>query len=213
MYDKRSMERLVNFTDAVTAVAITLLVLSVINIRPQAGQQSVWQVIGANSSQLTTFAFTFVVVAVMWQAHLRVFRRLVAFDATVFWLNLLWLIGIVLLPWTSALYGEGAGVASSDTAGSGGLEGTGLLYWINLTIISVAAALVGLHAHRHPELCDPSAIAVTSYRRGLIFAGCFLIVGVATVVTPLFGSWLALVFIPLGIILSRIDDKRMAKNA
>lgn len=213
MYDKRSMDRLVNFTDAVTAVAITLLVLSVINIRPQAGEQSVWQVIGDNSSQLTTFVFTFVVVAVMWQAHLRVFRRLIAFDATVFWLNLLWLIGIVLLPWTSALYGEGAGVASSDTSGSGGLEGTGLLYWINLAIISVAAALVGLHANRRPELCDPAAVAVTSYRRGLIFASCFLIVGVATVVTPLFGSWLALLFIPLGIILSRIDDKRTVKSA
>lgn len=213
MYDKRSMDRLVSFTDAVTAVAITLLVLSVINIRPQAGEQSVWQVIGDNSSQLTTFAFTFVVVAVMWQAHLRVFRRLVAFDAYVFWLNLLWMIGIVLLPWTSALYGEGAGVATSGMPESGDLEGTGLLYWLNLTVISVAAALIGLHALRHPELCDPSVAPGTSYRRGLIFAGCFLIVGIATVLMPRLGSWLALLFIPLGIILSRIDDKRMVANA
>lgn len=213
MFDKRSFDRLVNFTDAVVAVAITLLVLSVIDIRPRSGEQTVWQVIGDNSSQLTTFGFTFVVVAVMWQAHLRVFHRLVAFDATIFWLNLMWLIGIVLLPWTSSLYGEGMGVANSDFSGGEGLGGTGLLYWLNLTAISVAAALIGVHADRTPRLRDPDVPAVTRPRRGFIFAGLFVIVGVATVVAPVFGSWLALIFVPLGIILSRIDDRRAEAHA
>lgn len=208
MWDKRSFDRLVNFTDAVTAVAITLLVLSIINLRATSGEDSVWQVITANSSELITFGFTFVVVAVMWQAHLRVFHRLIAFDATIFWLNLLWLIAIVVLPWTSAMYGEGMGVAGSDASRSDGMGGTGLLYWCNLAVISWSAALIGLHALRHPELCNPEMKAVTRPRRGFIFGAAFLLVGVATAFAPILGSWLALIFIPLGIFLSRTDDRR-----
>lgn len=208
MWDKRSFDRLVSFTDSVTAVAITLLILSVIDIRATSGEGSVWDVISDNSSELITFGFTFVVVAVMWQAHLRVFHRLTAFDATIFWLNVLWLIGIVLLPWTSSMYGEGMGVAASATARDEGMGGAGLLYWCNLAVISWSAALIGWHALRHPELCDPHLKAVTRPRRGFIFGFAFLIVGIASVFAPVLGSWLALIFIPLGIILSRIDDRR-----
>lgn len=212
MWDKRSFDRLVSFTDAVTAVAITLLILSIIDIRATPGEGSVWQVIADNSSELITFGFTFVVVAVMWQAHLRVFHRLIAFDAAVFWLNLLWLIGIVLLPWTSAMYGEGIGVAGSTTSRDDGMGGTGLLYWSNLAVISWSAALIGWHALRHPELCDAEARVITRPRRGFIFGLAFLTVGVATAFAPVLGSWLALIFIPLGIYLSRVDDRR-ARNA
>lgn len=212
MWDKRSFDRLVSFTDAVTAVAITLLILSVIDIRATSGEGSVWDVISDNSSELITFGFTFVVVAVMWQAHLRVFHRLTAFDATIFWLNVLWLIGIVLLPWTSAMYGEGIGVAGGATSREEGLGGTGLLYWSNLAVISWSAALIGWHAVRHPELCDPDTKVITRPRRGFIFGFGFLAVGIATAFAPVLGSWLALVFIPLGIVLSRIDDRR-ARNA
>lgn len=206
MWDKGSFGRLVSFTDAVTAVAITLLVLSIINLRATQSEDSVWQVISDNSSELITFGFTFVVVAVMWQAHLRVFHRLVAFDAAIFWLNLLWLLGIVVLPWTSAMYGEGIGVAGSDV--DRGMGGTGFLYWSNLAVISWSAAFIGQHALRHPELCDAEAKIVTRPRRGFIFGFAFLVVGIATAFLPVLGSWLALIFIPLGIILSRIDDRK-----
>lgn len=207
MWDKRSFERLISFTDAVTAVAVTLLILSVIDIRPKPGEQTVWQVIGDNSGQLVTFLFTFIVVAVMWQGNLRVLHRLVTFDATIFWLDVFWMIGIVLLPWTSSMYGDGIGASGDDSVGAIGLGGTGLLYWMNLAVISLLAALMGLHAQRHPDLLDPGMKPAARPRRGIIFAIAFIIVGIATVVSPVFGPWLALLFIPLGFVLSHLDDR------
>lgn len=212
MWEHRSFDRLVSFTDAVTAVAITLLILPIISVRPSSDDSTVWQVVSDNSGPLISFGFTFVVVAVMWQVHLRVFHRLRAFDATIFWLNNLWLIAIVLLPWTSSMYGEGIGTSGGEYSGGEGLGGTGLLYWGNLALVSWAGALIGLHSDRHPELRDPEIAAVASPRRGFIFGVGFLVVGVATVVSPIFGPWLALGLIPLGFLLSRLDAKRLTRD-
>ena len=151
----RAFDRLVNFADAVTAVAITLLVLSIVDVTGTSAEDTVWQIISDNASQIITFVFTFLVVALMWSVHNHLFNRMIGFDGVVLRLNILWMLGIVLLPWPSRLYGEGIGSEAGDWSGGEGLGGAGLLYWGTLAAISVIGALIAVHVRRHPELVDP----------------------------------------------------------
>lgn len=199
MVSGRAFDRLVNFTDAVVAVAITLLVLSIVDIRGTSKEQTVWQIVSDHGNEITTFLFTFVVVAVMWQVHNRVFNRLHGYDPVVFWLNLAWLVGIAFLPWPSALYGEGIGVNAGQWSGGQGLGGAGMLYWGTLAWLSLMAGLIAWHVRAHPELVDPGAdLDLRHPLRGLVFAAAFVVLGVASLFAPGLSQWLPFLLIPLG---------------
>ena len=205
------MDRLVNFTDAVVAVAITLLVLSIVDIRGDAQETTVWQIISDHSSEIITFAYTFVVVGVMWMVHNRTLSILRGFDSPVFFLNLFWLMGIVLLPWPSALAGEGIGIAYVPTDEDYGRSGAGMFYWGTLAYIGLMAGLLSRHIETHPELVDPDARQPVSHPlRRLAYPLVFLLFGVATLVSPVIGSWLPLLLIPIGIAFGRAERRMRA---
>lgn len=197
----RAFDRLVNFTDAIVAVAITVLVLPIVDLRPKAGEETVWKVISDNSGQLITFVFTFIIVAVLWRIHNRIFSRLDGFDGTTFWLNLIWLLLIVLLPWSSLMYGTGmdsfraVAEGSSWFSGGEGLGGAGLLYWCNLAAISITGGLVSTHARKHPELVSADAPSAwvdgpLLRTRGFVFGSYMIFIGLMTLLVPAIAMWL-----------------------
>ncbi|MFA7323016.1 MAG: TMEM175 family protein [Candidatus Nanopelagicales bacterium] len=201
----RDFERLINFSDAVVAVAITVLVLAIVDIRPLPSDRSIWDTIADNSGQLITFLFTFLVVGVMWLAHNRVLNQLQGFDSRIFWLNLLWLAGIAFLPWPSAMYGEDF-IAPDGTP----LKGVGLFYWLTLAFISLLGWLIARHAQRVPELLEPSRAhlqhspGTIAHYRGLVFALFFVVIGVATTLAQEIASWMPLLIIPLTVLFGRV---------
>lgn len=189
---ERSVDRLVSFSDGVVAVAITLLALPLVDLLPESGE-SAWDVVSGNSGPLVAFVFTFAVVAIMWSAHNRVLNGIVDYDAPLFWLNVAWLAGIVLLPWFSNLYG------ATEMLGTGADgAGAGAVYWSTLAFISLVGWGMSVHLRRHPELeadRDDAAVRGLPAARGLVFAGWFLLTAIVSVVAPGVASWL-----PLGII-------------
>ena len=205
----RALERLINFTDGIVAVAITLLVLSIVDIRGTSDDQTVWQVIAANNSEIITFTFTFIVVAMMWRVHTRVLSSLVAYDTVLFWLNLLWVFGIVVLPWTSALFGEGIAGNVRQWSGGEGLGGAGLLYWGTLAVISAVTGLMNWHLSKHPELVEqPDPEASSGQLRSIVYTAAFVVIGVVSLFAPALSWWLPLGLAPIGIILGRVNSKR-----
>ena len=211
----RSFDRLINFTDAITAVAITVLVLPIVDLRAQGGEQTVWAIMSDNAGQLTSFTLTFLVVAAMWQVHNRIFSRLIGFDDTIFWLNLLWLILIVLVPWSSSLYGAGidatSGAETTWFSGGVGLGGAGLFYWSNLAAISAVSNLIAWHARRNPILIDTQAPTIFRSNaivrwRGFIFAAYMLLVGITSMVIPSFAVWMPFGIFIVGYVLKRQES-------
>ena len=189
----RSVERLINFSDAVVAVAITVLALPLIDIAGPKPGESVWPVLWDNADQISTFLFTFYVVAIMWLAHNRILNEMRAYDPFIFWINTTWLAAIVLLPWISALYGE------SDNRAS-----VGVVYWGAMAAISLLGSLMGRHLRRNPLLIgrDSPVVGPGARRqalRGVAFAGYFLAIGVVSLFWPTVASWM-----PVGIILLSI---------
>ena len=89
----RSLDRLLNFADAVVAVAITLLALTLVDIEGPRDGQSMLDVLQANLGQIQAFVITFFVVGLMWNVRNRIVNHLAAYDSATFWLILLWLLG------------------------------------------------------------------------------------------------------------------------
>ncbi len=211
---RRSFDRMINFTDAVVAIAITLQLLPLVDIKATEGE-SIWQLISENSSQIFTFWFSFLILSVLWMKHNQVFNSMRAFDGTIFWLNSLWMALIVFLPWPTALYGS----LNDDQMIAA--RGVGLLYWWTLALISGIGWLVAIHAWQKPELLEQSVLiegrkdsGLKKYR-GASFVTAFLLIGLAAEFSPQFVPYLSLGIIPMDLLLrtktrakTRRDEER-----
>ncbi len=195
----RAFERFINFTDAVVAIAITLMALPLIDIEGPGPDETVWQVISANSGTIIVFLFAFAIVANSWYQHNRIVNDMRGYDASVFWLNIAWIAVIAVIPWAANLYGS----ASDRFEGGEGLGGTGLFFYLLLATITFIGFLISRYVNRHPDLLEPDradrwrsdrsvsdAVAIT-----LIIT--FLTIGVASLFFPTISSYLPLVLIPL----------------
>ncbi|MBB2147011.1 DUF1211 domain-containing protein [Pedobacter sp. LMG 31464] len=102
------IERMILFTDAVFAIAITLLV---IEIKPPHIHD------GMNGSEMLSqlaellprfigFIISFFVIAIYWRSHHRLFSFIKDYDDKLIWLNFFFLFTIILMPFSSAYYSE-----------------------------------------------------------------------------------------------------------
>lgn len=95
------LERLVFFSDAVVAIAITLLALE-LKVIPEGGQLT-FADIGNAWHKFAAFFVSFIIIAVFWVNHHRFFVYIKTIDSRVMVYNMCWLLFIVLLPFTSSL--------------------------------------------------------------------------------------------------------------
>jgi TMEM175 potassium channel family protein len=97
------LERMVYFSDAVIAIAITLLV---VQFSVPAASEDVGDALLDRWPQFLSFVLTFLVVGVFWMGHHRIFRFVARLDQRLIWLNLLFLMCIAFLPYPTAVLGE-----------------------------------------------------------------------------------------------------------
>lgn len=98
------VKRLSAFTDAVMAIAMTLLVLDLDKPNPREilTTAQLHEALGQWSAYVS-YALSFWVIGMYWQAHFRSFRRCRHVDGTVIKLTLLFLFGITFLPFPTAI--------------------------------------------------------------------------------------------------------------
>jgi uncharacterized membrane protein len=102
-----SPERLLLFSDAVVAIAITLLAIE-LPIPHGASSQEFVSSVRHNGEHYIAFVISFVVIASAWTLHRRVWAFAESFDHRQMTVNMVWLFTIVLFPFaTSLLHGQG----------------------------------------------------------------------------------------------------------
>ncbi|MGX6601400.1 TMEM175 family protein [Micromonosporaceae bacterium Da 78-11] len=103
---KVSAERLVFFSDAVIAIAITLLALELpLPVGETAAEA--WRSLGDRFDEYLAFLVSFAVIGTQWLSHHSVFRYLNRTSRALGRLNLLWLLMVVVTPFaTRVLVGE-----------------------------------------------------------------------------------------------------------
>jgi uncharacterized membrane protein len=100
-----SSDRMVAFTDAAVAIALTLLVLPLVDIVPEAARtgEPAIEVITNNLAPIGSFLLSFVVIARFWSAHHRLFGYDHRLTRTLVQLNLLWVLTIAVLPFPTEM--------------------------------------------------------------------------------------------------------------
>jgi uncharacterized membrane protein len=100
-----SPSRLESFSDGVLAIAITLLVLY-IRVPPPRSGVSLAHELGAQWPSYAAYLTSFLTIGIIWINHHAMVRRLGEVDHAVLTLNLLLLLTIGVLPFTTALMAE-----------------------------------------------------------------------------------------------------------
>ena len=168
-----SAERLVVFTDAVAAIAITLLILPLMESVSEASSVTFRAFMHHHVGQFGAFVLSFAVIFRLWWANHEIFRHITRLDGSVVRLTMFWTFAIVLLPIPTALI-----TAYRPSAG------TVALYGAALCLASGSLMMLGRHGHRHPELAGDA----TSVGREQVLAsgGAFVAELVATVIGSIF---------------------------
>lgn len=92
--------RLESFSDAVFAIAITLLVL---DIRPPAGSGPLWDAMLREWPSFVAYALSFLLIGVVWVNHHAVFHLIARVDLGLIWFNLLLLLDVAFMPYPTVL--------------------------------------------------------------------------------------------------------------
>ena len=101
------IERLILFTDAVFAIAITLLIIEI--KAPEGHHKNTHEQIVDLLNMIPKFAgfvMSFFVIAIYWRSHHRIFGFVTNFTEKLIWMNMLFLFTVVLMPFSSAYFSE-----------------------------------------------------------------------------------------------------------
>jgi uncharacterized membrane protein len=176
---ERGLDRLVNFSDATVAIAITLLILPLVDQAGEAAKDGIGPWLSANAWELIAFGISFVVIARFWITHHRIFEWVVSYDARIIWLNFFWLASIVVMPFTTNV------LAGSDP-GDGAVYA---LYIGNMLLASLMMQAIVLVLRRTPALVREEAVPAMDTARGWLADALLLAALVLAVTLPHIGIW------------------------
>jgi len=141
----RSAERLITFTDAVVAIAITLLALPLTELPRTVLDAGFGAYFSDKWPQILGFLISFFVIARLWWAHHRIFEHVVRWDRLLVVVTILWLFTIVLL----------APVTAITTSNTPEEHPEVIAVYIGVMVVSSSLlTLLSRHLVRRPELTD-----------------------------------------------------------
>lgn len=185
---RRGVERLENFSDAVVAIAATLLVLPLVDTVNEQDPASLAAFVDANGRALLSFALSFLVIYRFWIVHHGLYSRLIDYSLVLVWVNGLWLLSIVFLPFPTQLVASPQG---SDRVEFGIYIGTMLV----TTVMSLLAQLIVI---RSPSLRAPNVPGGTSLIPAAAAAGAMGMALLLVVAIPALGPWSLIVLLLTG---------------
>jgi uncharacterized membrane protein len=179
-----AFDRLLFFSDAVVAIAITLVVLPVVDSARELGDRTVAQFLSDNGWELAAAALTFVVVGVFWRTHHGVFADATGATGRAVSYNLLWLACVAFLPVPTVLVVD----AQGDD------RGAHALYIGTMLVAVVALVLEESELVRHGLMPAADAPPVARWLTPVAVALALVL----SLVLPSWSMWPILVLVPAG---------------
>ncbi|MEV7418878.1 TMEM175 family protein [Streptomyces sp. NPDC089919] len=101
---EQETNRVEAFSDGVFAIVITILVLEI--KVPETHGEDLWPALGAQWPHYAAYIVSFMVIGVMWVNHHTIFSHLKCVDRPLLFLNLLLLMVVSVIPWTTSVLAE-----------------------------------------------------------------------------------------------------------
>ncbi len=133
--EETGYERLVFFSDAVMAIAITLLALEVRLPEAVTDPSQLSAALLEQAPSIGAYFLSFFVIGVFWIGHHRMFTHIVRYDSGLLWINMFFLAFIALLPFPTSVLGRFAGDTTAVQFYAGAV-----------TLIAVFRTWIWLHA-------------------------------------------------------------------
>jgi uncharacterized membrane protein len=189
------LTRLLALSDGLFATVLTILVLDLKlpDLSQPMSPGDSRRVLGELAIRLFSYLLTFIVAGVSWRSHHDDFRYIERYNRRLLWYNLMFLLFVGLLPFTTAGLGNGLNAFSWS------------IYALNIMALGSMLALIWGYAYTHqlvnPEL--PRRVARYQGLRHLITPGVFLIsIGIANL-TPYLAPWSLLAIPAVQMLLDR----------
>jgi len=143
--EAHSAHRLVQFSDGVFTVALTLLVIDIAvpSLPKGTSSKDLTDALWGQLPNIAAFALTFWVVGAYWLTHHRHYVFIQRYDGTLLLLNLLLLMTVCFIPWPTAVLGH-----------YGNYFAAWVLYAVSMVAMGLAAASVWWYASSKPALVD-----------------------------------------------------------
>nr|WP_272954713.1 TMEM175 family protein [Kribbella sandramycini] len=186
------------FTDAVVAIAITLLILPLVEVVTESRAEGLTalEVITDHKPQIFSFLLSFAVIANFWLAHHRVFEHVRAYNPVILRVNLLWLLAIVILPFPTEIVG--AYKADQFTAG---------FYAGAILLLSSCQTALAWLIKGHRELENPEdPVSTRELRNSIVLTGLTLLAFLLAAFVPGV-TFYALLLLLLSPVLMRVLDR------
>ncbi|MGW1728331.1 TMEM175 family protein [Streptomyces sp. NPDC002306] len=187
--EERDPARVVAFSDAVIAIAVTLLVLE---IRPPHDTRHLLHGLAALWPSYLAYAITFMLIGQVWANHHIMFDHIRSADRLVLFLNTVLLMNLAFLPFTASV------LADAFRDGHGQRTAV-VLYGLSFEFTPVLFNLIWWHARRDRRLLTPtiSAAGVRAitrrFRLALVWLGAATLLGA---LLPVLGVAVIFAFIP-----------------
>jgi uncharacterized membrane protein len=186
---RRGSDRLIAFSDGVVAIAITLVVLPLVDEAADIGNRTVGQFIADDFYGFLAAAISFYSIARFWQAHHALFVRATGHSVRLIQVNFLWLAGVVFLPLATVLDVDQRAGSSTGT----------VIYILTLTWVWTLARVLEELMIRE-KLLDDRPSRRTAREELAAWLPVIVLLGavVAVLIVPQVGLWslFALVIVP-----------------
>lgn len=182
------LERMVLFSDAVFAIAITLLVIEIKIPELKEGETLTEHLMLVKLAHLIPkfvgFIISFLLIGQYWTVHHRMFGFVVNFSYRLIWLNLFFLLAIALMPFSTGYYSEyvGRGVVSPV-----------IFYTANICLLGVFNFFMWRHiSNSKNNLTENLSPALAKYvsLRALTVPTIFVIFSFVYIYKPFIAFWI-----------------------
>ena len=190
-------DRMETLVDGIFAIAMTLLVLALV-VPDLSGVVTNDAVINALYGLIPSFytlVLSFLLLAVFWSNHHRSFHKIKHMDTAVLWINVIWLLFIVMVPFSASLGGKYPTAPVSH-----------MVFNINMVGIAFFLTLNWWYVRRRnfiDEKADPKQLTVI-WRTDLLFIGIALLALVLCTVIPRWSQLVYLLIFPLEYLIGKL---------
>jgi len=153
-YHEKILSRIIALSDGIFAFAITLLILNVV-VAEGVTSQDLPAALAALWPKYLAFLISFVVIGAYWVAHVRQLRFLRRYDSGLIWINLLFLLFIVMIPFSTSVLSSFTGPLPA------------MVYAANIACAGYTSVILWAYATYKNRLVDANLGSVL-VKRGII---------------------------------------------